>query len=179
MRAFIALELPDSFVEDVAAMACVLSAAVEGRFNPRQNYHVTLAFLGDIDEAQAREVMDIMDEACAWAAAVPMRPDGLGKFGRASDATLWLGLASNPELTDLANCMREALRSRDIGFDDKPFLPHITLACRAKLPKTPLPELAFPLPCDATRITLFKSTLCRDGAQYKPLYTVELQDSKA
>ena len=146
---------------------------------PRQNHHVTLAFLGDIGEAQAREAMDAMDEACADAAEVPLRPEGLGKFGRASDTTFWLRLASSPELADLASCMREALRSRGIGFDDKPFLPHITLARLAKLPKAPLPELAFPLLCDATRITLFKSTLCRDGAQYKPLYTVELQDSKA
>ena len=179
MRAFIALEPSEGFVEDVAAMARMLGAAMEGRFVPRQNYHVTLAFLGDIGEAQAREAMDAVDEACASAAAVPMCPDGLGKFGRASDATLWLGLASDPGLTDLANRLREALRLRGVGFDDKPFLPHITLVRRAKLPKVSLPELAFPLPCDATRITLFKSTLCRDGAQYKPLYTVELQDSKA
>lgn len=174
MRAFIALEPPEGFVEDVAAMARVLSAAVKGRFVPRQNYHVTLAFLGDIDEAQAREAMDAMDEACAEAAAVPMRPDGLGKFGRASDATLWMGLTPDPELTGLAERLREALRSCGIGFDGKPLLPHITLARRAKLPKGALPELAFPLPCNAARVTLFKSTLSRDGAQYKPLYEIEL-----
>lgn len=174
MRAFIALEPPEGFVEDVAAMARMLSAAVEGRFVPRQNYHVTLAFLGDIDEAQARGAMDAIDEACAEAAAVPMRPDGLGKFGRASDATLWLGLAPDAELAGLADRLREALRLRGIGFDDKPFLPHITLARRARLPKGALPELAFPLPCNAARVTLFKSTLSRDGAQYKPLYEVEL-----
>ncbi len=174
MRAFIALELPEGFVEDVAAMARVLGAAVEGRFVPRQNYHVTLAFLGDIDEAQARDAMDAIDEACAGAAAVPIWPNGLGKFGRASDATLWLGLASGPKLIDLVNRMREALRARGIGFDDKPFLPHITLARRVRLPKGALPELAFPLPSDAARVTLFKSTLSRDGAQYKPLYSAEL-----
>lgn len=174
MRAFIALEPPEGFVEDVVAMARVLSAAVEGRFVPRHNYHVTLAFLGDFDEAQAREAMDAMDEACAEAAAAPMRPDGLGKFGRASDATLWLGLAPDAELTGLADRMREALGSRGIGFDEKPFLPHITLARRARLPKGALPELAFPLPCSAARVTLFKSTLSCDGAQYKPLYEIEL-----
>lgn len=174
MRAFIALEPSEGFVEDVAAMARVLSAAVEGRFVPRQSYHVTLAFLGDIDEAQAREAMDAMDEACAGAAAVPMRPDGLGKFGRASDATLWLGLAPDAELTGLADRLRESLGSRGIGFDDKPFLPHVTLARRARLPKGALPELAFPLPSDAARVTLFKSTLARDGAHYKPLYEIEL-----
>lgn len=177
MRAFIALEPSEGFVEDVAAMARMLGAAMEGRFVPRQNYHVTLAFLGDIGEAQVREAMDAMDamdEACADAAEVPLRPEGLGKFGRASDATLWMGLAPAPELTSLADRLREALGSRGVPFDDKPFLPHVTLARRARLPKGPLPELAFPLPSEAACITLFKSTLSRDGAQYKPLYFVEL-----
>lgn len=174
MRAFIALEPSEGFVEDVAAMARVLGAAVEGRFVPRQNYHVTLAFLGDVDEAQARGAMDAMDEACASAPAIPLRPDGLGKFGRASDATLWLGLAPDPALMGLADRLREALDARGIPFDGKPFLPHITLARRARLPKGMLPELAFPLPCGAARATLFKSALSRDGAQYKPLYEIEL-----
>ncbi len=176
MRAFIALELPEGFVEDVAAMARVLGAAVEGRFVARQNYHVTLAFLGDIDEAQARDAMDAIDEACAGAVAVPIWPNGLGKFGRASDATLWMGLAPDPKLIDLAGRLREALGSRGVSFDDKPFLPHFTLARRAHLPKASLPELAFPLPSAAARITLFRSTLGRDGAQYKPLYAAELPD---
>ena len=174
MRAFNALEPSEGFVEDVAAMARMLGAAMEGRFVLRQNYHVTLAFLGDIGEAQVREAMDAMDEACADAAEVPLRPEGLGKFGRASDATLWMGLAPAPELAGLANRLREALGLRGVPFDDKPFLPHVTLARRARLPKGPLPELAFPLPSEAARITLFKSTLSRDGAQYKPLYTEEL-----
>lgn len=174
MRTFIALEPPEEFVEDVAALARVLSAAVEGRFVPRQNYHATLAFLGDVDEAHARDAMDAMDEACAGAEAVPLRSDSLGKFGRASDATLWLGLAPDPGLTNLATRLRELLRAHGIPFDEKPFLPHITLARRARIPKGLLPELAFPLPCDAARVTLFKSTPSRDGAQYKPLYEVDL-----
>lgn len=43
-----------------------------------------------------------------------------------------------------------------------------------RIPKKPLPPLAFPLPAHARTVTLFKSTLSRDGAEYKPLYTVEL-----
>ena len=44
------------------------------------------------------------------------------------------------------------------------------------IPKKPLPLLAFPLPAQAQTVTLFKSTLSRDGAEYKPLYTVELAE---
>ncbi len=174
MRAFIALELPEDFKEDLAAMTRVLSSAVEGRFIPRENYHVTLAFLGDIDEAQAHDVMDAMDEACVGMPRIPLRADRLGKFGRSSDATLWLGLAPDPALIRIANQMREALRAQGFALDDKPFLPHITLARRTCLPKGALPELAFPHSCDATHVTLFKSTLSHEGAQYKPLYEIDL-----
>ncbi|MDE8685296.1 hypothetical protein P0G11_12205, partial [Adlercreutzia rubneri] len=58
--------------------------------------------------------------------------------------------------------------------DPKPFCPHITLGRRVRIPKKPLPPLAIPLPAHARTVTLFKSTLSRDGAEYKPLYTVEL-----
>lgn len=174
MRAFIALELPEDFADDAAALARQLSAAVEGRFLPKQTYHVTLAFLGDIDEADTGRAMDALDKACASEGPVPLRADGLGKFGRASDATLWLGLAPDPTLIALADRLREALDVRGISYDAKPFRPHLTLARRARLPKGALPALAFPEPTMANRVTLFKSTLSRDGATYKPLHSAHL-----
>ena len=77
-------------------------------------------------------------------------------------------------LQALAERVREELTARDVPFDPKPFRPHITLGRRVRIPKKPLPPLAFPLPAHARTVTLFKSTLSRDGAEYKPLYTVEL-----
>lgn len=177
MRAFIALELPVEFADDIAAMARVLSASVEGRFLSRDTYHVTLAFLGDIAEADITRAMDALDEACDRideTSAVPLVPDGLGKFGRASDATLWLGLAKEAPLIALAERLRESLHIRGMNFDEKTFLPHVTLARRVHLPKRVLPQLAFPVPANATAITLFKSTLSREGAIYKSLYSRHL-----
>ena len=95
-------------------------------------------------------------------------------LGRPADATLWLGVAPDPALQALAERVREELTARDVPFDPKPFRPHITLGRRVRIPKKPLPPLAFPLPAHARTVTLFKSTLSRDGAEYKPLYTVEL-----
>lgn len=177
MRAFIALELPADFADDVAAMARRLSASLEGRFLDRSTYHLTLAFLGDVDDAEASRAMDALDAACVGATPVSLVPDGLGKFGRPADATLWLGLVSDPILLALAEHVREELAARDIPFDPKPFRPHITLGRRMRIPKKPLPLLAFPLPAQARTVTLFKSTLSRDGAAYKPLYTTQLAES--
>ena len=79
------------------------------------------------------------------------------------------------QLMDLASRVRTELESRGIAFDAKPFLPHITLARRAHIPAGALPDLPFPLPAEATDVTLFKSILDQSGATYKPLYTVELR----
>ena len=93
MRAFIALELPADFADDTAAAARRLSASLEGRFLDRSTYHLTLAFLGDIDDAEASRAMDALDVACAGSARLrptawessgvrPTRP-----FGSASHPT--------------------------------------------------------------------------------------------
>ncbi|WP_297036967.1 RNA 2',3'-cyclic phosphodiesterase, partial [uncultured Enorma sp.] len=101
MRTFIALELPELFEDEVAALARQLRDVVGGRFMRRETYHVTLAFLGEVDEAGVRDAMAALDEACAGRAAVGLALDGLGTFGRPRDATLWLGLRPAPELLAL------------------------------------------------------------------------------
>ena len=176
MRAFIALEMPEEFVDDAAALARQLQRDVDGRFVPAENYHLTLAFLGEINEAEARDAMDVIDAACIAAGPLPIDVEGLGAFGkRAGGAGLWLEIAKDPELMALAERVREGLAAHGVDFDrSNSFLPHVTLARRAKLPERALPQLAFPLPCEATRVTLFRSFLEKGGARYKPLYSVEL-----
>ena len=162
MRTFIALDLPPDFADDAAALARRLSASMEGRFLKRDTYHLTLAFLGDVDEAQLAAATDALEAACAGASPVPLRSDGLGKFGRAT------------ELEQLAARLRDELRARDVPFDAKPFKAHLTLARRARIPHVGLPHLAFPQDDEAYDVTLYKSTLDRAGAAYKPLHTVRL-----
>lgn len=174
MRTFIALELPERFAADTAGLARQLGAVVEGRFLPRETHHLTLAFLGDVAQADIAAATNALEVACMGMPTIPLSSDGLGKFGRTNDATLWLGIAPAPELEELATRVREELTARKLSFDDKPFKPHITLARRARIPKASLPPLAFPRDDQANTITLFKSTLSREGAMYKPLTTVHL-----
>ena len=174
MRAFVALELPEAFADEVGELARALAATCEGRFVRPGSHHLTLAFLGEVGEAEARRAMDALDAACAGAGAVELASAGLGSFGRGRDATLWLGVEKRPELMALASRLREELLARGLGFDEKPFLPHVTLARRARLPRAALEGLVFPRPDTAARVTLYRSILEPDGARYKPLYTVAL-----
>lgn len=171
MRAFVALELPEAFADEVAGLARQLATVCEGRFVSPEPHHLTLAFLGEVGEAETRLAMAAMDDACAGMGPIPLAARGLGTFGRLRDATLWLGIEPSDELTSLAARLREGLAARGLAFDDKPFLAHVTLARRVRMPRGALPDLAFPLPDEATRVTLFRSYLEPGGARYKALYT--------
>lgn len=176
MRTFIALDIPSVLQDDVAALARQLKTAVEGRFVPRENYHLTIAFLGDASERDLAEAMTVLDEAAGRFDPVELSPDGLGKFGRANDATLWLGFMQDPALMELAAFVRAGLDDASVSFDAKPFLPHLTIARRAALDHGMLPALPFPAPGQTDELTLFKSTLTGDGAIYEPIYTARLGD---
>lgn len=174
MRTFLALELPEQFKDEIAGVARQLNAVIDARYIPRENYHITLAFLGETSEAQVRDAIVALEEAACAVSPIPLLPDGIGKFGKSHNATLWLGIAKVPELMELAERLRSALNERGIDFDEKAFLPHITLARHADIPKTQLPQLLFPQEAAADQVTLFKSTLAKNGAIYKPLHTVKL-----
>ena len=174
MRSFIALKIPPVLEEDVAALARQLKASIKGKLTPRESYHLTIAFLGDVIERELADAMTVLDEAASRFDPVELSPDGLGKFGRANDATLWLGFAQDPKLMELAAFVRAGLDDAGVNYDSKPFVPHLTLARRAALDSGTLSALPFPAPAHADELTLFKSTLARDGAIYDPLYTVQL-----
>ena len=173
MRTFIAVELPPQFADEVAGVARQLSAAIDARYLPRENYHITLAFLDDIPEMQVQAAIEALDASAAGLHPFPLRSEGIGKFGKPQNATLWMGIAKAPELMGLAERLCEELVARGIHLDDKAFRPHITLARHAVIPKADLPQLLFPQEAMAERVTLFKSTLSKEGATYNPLYTVE------
>lgn len=174
MRAFVALELPEAFADEVAALSRRLAVACEGRFVRPGSHHLTLAFLGEVGEADARRAMDALDAACVGIGPLELAPEGLGTFGRGRDVTLWLGIEKDPALEALAGRLRGELAARGLCLDERPFLPHVTLARRARLPQAELEGLVFPQSGEASRVTLFRSILGPEGARHKPLYTAEL-----
>ena len=177
MRTFIALELPPLFVDETAALARTLERHVDGRFMKRETYHLTLAFLGDASSRDIDAAMNVLDAAAESCSSAPLHPARLGTFGRGRDAVLWLGLQENDELKNLAAFVRRELDAYGVAYDRKAFKPHITLARRAAVAGE-LPSLPFPNDDVATTITLFKSQLRSEGAQYTPLYSVELGPGK-
>ena len=121
-RLFFALNPASRVRAEVAAVQDALD--VQGRAVPSANFHVTLAFLGMQDAG-------IIPDVCAAAASVPFPGceivlDRLGRFKRAG--VLWLGASEVPPvLADFQHRLVGALLAAGIGYDRKPWKPHLTL----------------------------------------------------
>jgi RNA 2',3'-cyclic 3'-phosphodiesterase len=101
------------------------------RWVPREQWHVTLAFYGEVDDAKAERLLDGLARAAARSRPVRIRMTGAGTFPRQSTKArvLWLGLDGEvEELRRLADRCAGAGRRARIAMEDRACRPHLTLA---------------------------------------------------
>ncbi len=125
MRLFIAINLNDSMKDAlIRAQNRMYDRGVRGNYTPEENLHLTLAFIGEVPDAQP--VLDALSGVSF--APFPLRLDGLGCFGD----LWWAGMAESAPLAVLAHKVRHALAENGIPFDRKRFSPHVTLIRKAR-----------------------------------------------
>jgi len=149
----------------------------QARFPDPDGLHLTLAYLGRMAPDQVPALLALAAEAARPCPGFTLRTAAVGGFPRPGRTRiLWLGFEPQPALEVLAGRLRAALRSGRVGFDEKPFLAHLTLA-RFREP-VDLGGTAFPVlePCAfAVRgIGLFRSLPGPHGSQYQLLGEAEL-----
>lgn len=179
-RLFIALPVDEGVKDNLERVGTAANARGVSWVGP-QNMHVTLAFLGDVDERRVPEVEDAMYAAAETNdAPLVLQAQGLGAFPDEEKArVLWAGLNGDvPRLIELQARLVAELRSAGFEVDAKRFRPHITLA-RFRWPQ-PLPGRLARLQefgeWRATEIQLIESHLRPTGARYVVRADVPLVD---
>lgn len=131
MRLFVAVYPPDDVADHLASLVGELHvgrAAGQGvntRLAARDNWHVTLAFLGEVPDGRLPDVTGALDGAAAQASPFGIRLAGGGRFG----AILWVGVGGDvPALTRLSRLVRRGLSGARVPYDRKRFRPHLTIA---------------------------------------------------
>lgn len=171
MRLFIAAQLPETVLEALAEESGMLRGCVRGRYVSPDSYHVTLAFLGDVESGRVNAVADALEEGCVGFSSFEVSLGEFGSFGRRSKATLWQGFREEGALPELACSVRNRLEAAGIAFDGKAFRAHVTLMRAADLKEgvLPMPESA---QGTIKHVTLFRSDLSGSRPVYEPLHTV-------
>lgn len=169
MRLFIGLELSASLRAEAAYAARYFESLAPGKYVPAENYHITLAFIGETAEEKLRFAVRAME-----AAAGGTQPFECGFlkhacFQKPEKAILALLTEERPALLSLAEEIRCRLSENALPFDEKPFVGHTTLARGVNASK--LCPLPFPF-CEKqtfSRLTLFHSTRAEDRLVYLPI----------
>ncbi|MEV0129069.1 RNA 2',3'-cyclic phosphodiesterase [Dactylosporangium sp. NPDC050688] len=130
MRLFIAAYLPAAVERHFARMVDTLAVArpmPEGRslrLAPVEQWHMTLAFLGEVDDARRDDAVEVMGALPVDRPVV--RIAGGGTFGRGKFTTLVANV--DGDVAPLGDAVRKLLKRRRLPFDRKPLQPHVTIA---------------------------------------------------
>jgi 2'-5' RNA ligase len=183
MRLFVAVNLSETVRDAIAdAIASFPVTDPPWRWVSRDNWHITLKFLGDVDDVRTPDV------AAALAIAARDRPPfrlALTDFGafpgiRRPRVLFYNASEGGEELAGLATAVDAALLPLGFVTEDRPFHPHATVA----RVKRPLPrgithklESAGPLAGAVQEVASFElmaSQLGRTGARYRAVARIAL-----
>ncbi|MFE0009074.1 RNA 2',3'-cyclic phosphodiesterase [Streptomyces erythrochromogenes] len=127
VRVFIALAPPDDAKEELARALRPAYAAYPGmRWNRIEDWHITLAFLGELPVGPGPHRRPPRAPLAA-----PRRPLelGLSGGGHFDERVLWSGVDGDLEgLHLLASEVRATVKECGVPFEDRPLRPHLTLA---------------------------------------------------
>ena len=133
-RLFFALWPDAPAVESLAGLALELATLSGGKPVPAAKIHLTLAFLGDVEEARVADAM-VAPEGASWR-GFAMSLDSVGSFRGARVA--WAGCRKTPAaLADLQSGLARALAGMGFALDERPYTPHVTLARKITRPISP------------------------------------------
>jgi 2'-5' RNA ligase len=172
LRLFCALRLPDEVVDDVVRWQ--REHVTSGRIVPRENLHLTLAFLGSTPAEVVPDIVDALRGAAAAAAPIAFDVSGYRE-------TRSVGMLVFDDVDGAGAAVAEDLHGRlaHLGVyehERRPWLPHLSVVRFREKPRLrpDLPALGRVVPSDAA---LYNSLLRSTGAQYVVLATLALGGS--
>ena len=142
MRAFVAVELPDGLRRTLSDATMLLRAEAKGlSWVAPERWHVTLTFLGEVDELTLTRLSSRLERAAGRAPRFEVRLGAGGRFGHRVLYAKVIG--ESDQLLQLAERTTAAARREGIEVSDASRQPHVTLA-RARI-QTNLRPLAVAL----------------------------------
>jgi RNA 2',3'-cyclic 3'-phosphodiesterase len=122
-RLFTGLEIPASVAQSLAILRGGLPGA---RWIDPANYHLTLRFIGDIDDALARDIAGMLGSV--QRGAFELRLDRLSSFGGRKPRAVVAAAKQVPQLMELQAEQERLFQRLGLEPDGRKFTPHVTLA---------------------------------------------------
>lgn len=176
MRLFFAVNFTDTEKDSLMRTVSSLhTGLLYGSYTRRDNLHLTLAFIGELERARLGDAVAAAD--AIRLAAFDFTVGGAGRFGD----LIWLGVSDGEaELRRLSSAVSAECRARKVPTDAKPFSPHLTVVRRVEMKPDFLLE-AFskgvkPLAVHVRSFELMLSERTNGVLKYTPVYSKKLKE---
>jgi 2'-5' RNA ligase len=122
-RLFIGLEIPETWAEELSMLRGGLPGA---RWIDPENYHMTLRFIGDVDDALAGDIASLLGQIRRR--AFELRLDGLSSFGGRKPRAVVASATPSPAMMELQAELERLMQRVGLEPEGRKFTPHVTLA---------------------------------------------------
>jgi 2'-5' RNA ligase len=142
-----------------------------------ENFHITLAFLGDTEEDKIKAINKMLKYACGGSGEFEIVIKGAGVFKNFNNPrVIWTGIQPSEKLNQLYESIKSGLKDTGISLEERNFSPHLTLgriksihnndALKTLIPGYSNLELQKQ---EIKEVILYESLLFHSGPVYKPL----------
>ncbi|MGX9136072.1 RNA 2',3'-cyclic phosphodiesterase [Rummeliibacillus sp. JY-2-4R] len=180
---FWAVKLPDSIKQTIQnEMEDLKQIFLFDRWVHMNDYHITLAFLGAVDEQKLQTVIERVSEGIKNEKVFPLQIQGINVFGNTKSPRIFWGAVNHESaLFQLQEIVHR--KCEEVGFtlETRPYHPHITIARKwsgngefnTNLLEKYNPFHEKPLSFIADEIVLYKTNL-EKAPKYEPIKTISL-----
>lgn len=190
MRLFVGIELSDVVREAAADASARLETRlkrarldVDARWVPAENLHVTVWFIGEVDDGRAANIQRAIDEPFD-VETFDLDVAGFGAFPPSGPPRVfWLGIANGREaLIRIYDDVAARFAPLGLEPERRAYSPHVTIARIKDIGKGIARRVRDTLAsvsadcgsCRIAAVTLFRSRTSPKGATYEPLLRVPL-----
>jgi 2'-5' RNA ligase len=181
MRVFIAIDLPPFIKDRIGEVIAKLQECnVDAKWVKPTNLHLTLKFLGEVDKEKIEEIKMVMENISNKFYNFKISFKGFGFFPSGNNPRVFfIATTAEETLKQISIQCEEELEK--IGFKkENRFKSHITLARLRKRRnidclKKRLKDISLKETCLLKEITLFKSTLTKEGPIYEEIFKSNLK----
>ena len=168
MRVFYAVTFQEETKEKLIEYKNLVSNnSVKGRFTNKNNFHLTLEFIGEVDEKELSLLTNILYKLQNPPKEVVT--SYIGSFKRRDKEIIWLGIEENKCLITLQRELRNLLINNGFQIEDRKYKPHITIGReivrKGFIEKNIFPPLHIPI----ASIALMESKRVNNQLVYEPL----------
>ncbi len=185
IRAFIAIAVSESVLRRCQKISADLRKLnLEGRFAQIQSLHLTLQFLGNIEEAKLAGIGEAIEDTAKEVASFHVEICQLGVFPHlARPRVVWVGVEPVDALKELQSKIQQRLERLGFPKENREFHPHLTLL-RLKSRRNLAGLIQYVQgegDCEkegrfgVEEIHLYQSILKPGGAEYRKLLTARLK----